>query len=229
MTQEAVIEGYTEFVSEAIARTSEEFSVSRALKSGGGPGGNIIDKLLKNSSRVNRTVVNPELERFRDRAFDQFGVLLAYAESDKDIDAYREEIVSRGPFEAELREDLSDERREEVITYMLGRYEAFVEAMTPILESPEDEFWDAILSELTADEAHDLVDEHFRYTQPLREYPDAFRLAVTVDPADILGPLGSVLASPFEVVYTDEAIRASTAAEEAVIEEAKKDIDAKFG
>lgn len=228
MTQEAVIEGYTEFVSEAIARTSEEFSLTRVLRSGGGPGGSAVDKLLKNSSRVNRKVVNPELERFRDCAFDQFGVLLAYAESDKDIDAYREEIVSRGPFENELREDLSDEKREEVITYMLGRYDAFVDAMDPVLESPEDEFWDAILAELTAEEAHDLVDEHFRYTQPLREYPDAFRLAVTVDPADILGPLASVLASPFEVVYTDEAIRASTAAEEAVIQEAKEDIDAKF-
>lgn len=229
MTREAVVQGYERFVSDAIERTVEEFSLTRAVQNGvDAPGGGVVDKLLKNSGRVRRKVVQPELELYRDRAFEQFDIILDYAESDEDIDAYREQIVAAGAFENELREGLPAERREEVLDFMMGRYERFGEALVPLLDSPETGFWNAAVAALTADQARELVEEHFRYTKPLREYPDAFRLVATINGTDVLGPFGLAFGS-IDVVYTEEAIRATTLAEEAVIEDAKADIETRFG
>ena len=229
MTREAVVEGYERFVGDAIERTVEEFSLTRAVQNGvEAPGGGVVDKLLKNSGRVQRKVVQPELEMYRDRAFEQFEVLLEYVEADEDIDAYRERFVEVGAFENELRGDLPPERREEVLGFMLERYEQFGEALVPLLESSEDRFWDAAVAESTADEARQLVEEHFRYTEPLREYPDAFQLVATINGTDVLGPFGLAFGS-VDVVYTEEAIRATAVAEEAVIETVKNEINERFG
>jgi len=228
VTRDAVVQGYERFVGDAIERTVEEFSLTRALQNGAEtPGGGFVDRLLKNSEQVRRRVVQPELATYRDRAFEQFDILLEYVESDEDIEAYRETLVAAGAFENELREDLPKDRREEVLGFMLDRYERFGDALVPLLESPEDAFWDAAVTALSADEARALVEEHFRYTRPLREYPDAFRLATTVDATDVFGPFG-LLAGSITVVYTEEAIRATAAAEEAVIRDAKREIDERF-
>ncbi len=228
MTREAVVEGYERFLGDAVEQTVEAFSLTRAVQNGvETPGSGLVDKLLKNSERVQQTVVQPELEALRDRAFEQFDVLLDYAESDEGIEAYREPLTSVGAFETELRDDLSPERREEVLDFMVGRYERFGDALVPLLESDETEFWPAAVAALTADQAHELVEEHFRYTKPLREYPDAFRLVATVDASDVIGPFG-LLAGSLTVVYTDEAVRATAAAEDAVIREVKGEIDSRF-
>ncbi len=228
MTREAVVEGYERFLGDAVEQTVEAFSLTRAVQNGvETPGSGLVDKLLKNSERVQQTVVQPELEAFRDRAFEQFDVLLDYAESDEGIEAYRDPLTSVGAFETELRDDLSPERREEVLDFMVGRYERFGDALVPLLESDETEFWPAAVAALTADQAHELVEEHFRYTRPLREYPDAFRLVATVDASDVIGPFG-LLAGSLTVVYTDEAVRATAAAEDAVIREVKGEIDSRF-
>jgi hypothetical protein len=228
VTREAVVQGYERFVGDAIEQTVEEFSLTRAVQNGvEAPGGGVVDKLLKNSGRVQRKVVQPELEMYRDRAFDQFDLLLEYIESGEEIDAYRDRFVEVGAFENELREDLPTERREEVLDFMMDRYERFGEALVPLLESPETEFWDAAVAELTADASRNLVEEHFRYTKPLREYPNAFRLVATINGTDVFGPFGLAFGS-LDVVYTDEAIRATAVAEEAVIEEAKDEIAERF-
>ncbi len=228
MTREAVVEGYERFLGDAVEQTVEAFSLTRAVQNGvETPGSGLVDKLLKNSERVQQTVVQPELEGFRDRAFEQFDVLLDYAESDEGIEAYRDPLTSVGAFETELRDDLSPERREEVLDFMVGRYERFGDALVPLLESDETEFWPAAVAALNADQAHELVEEHFRYTKPLREYPDAFRLVATVDASDVIGPFG-LLAGSLTVVYTDEAVRATAAAEDTVIREVKGEIDSRF-
>ena len=228
MTREAVVEGYEWFLDDAIEQTVEEFSLGRAVQNGvETPGSGLVDGVLKNSEQIRRTVVQPELERFRDRAFEQFDVLLDYAESDAEIEAYREPLTSVGAFETELRDDLPAERREEVLDFTLARHERFGDALVPLLESDETGFWAAAVAALTADQARELVEEQFRYTEPLRKYPDAFELATTVDLSDVLGPLG-LLAGSVTVVYTEEAIRATAAAEKTVIQNTRREIDRRF-
>lgn len=229
MTREAVVEGYERFVGDAIEQTAEEFSMSRALQGGASaPGSKIVDKLMNNSGRVRRKVVEPELETYRERAFDQFIVILAYVESDDPIEAYRDKLLETGAFENDLRDDLPEDRRETVVTYLLDRYEALGAAIEPLIERPEDEFWAAATAALTDEQARELVDEHFRFTKPIQEYPDAFRMTVTIDPSDILGPFAALMSS-IRVEYTDEAIRATTTAEEQIINQSHQKIDTHFG
>jgi hypothetical protein len=230
VTREAVVQGFEEFIGDAIDESMSEFSISRALKSGArGPGDAVIDNLLKNSGRLRRTVVEPELQAYRERAFEQFSLILDYAESDEDIESYSEAILDAGAFENEIRDDISEKRREEVLEYMLSRHRALGDAVEPLLDSPEDRFWDAAVAELDAEQSRQLVEQHFSYTQPIREYPAAFEFATTIDTSDVLGVFGSLLGgSTIEVEYTDEAFRALTVAEETVIESAMEDIDDHF-
>lgn len=63
--------------------TREEFSVGRALRGTGlGPGGTVVDRLRRNAETLERRVVEPELTRYRERALEQFDVVLEYAEID---------------------------------------------------------------------------------------------------------------------------------------------------
>jgi AcrR family transcriptional regulator len=231
VTREAVVQGFEQFIGDAIEQSMSEFSISRALQNGvRGPGGAAVDQLLNNSRRLHRRVVEPELEMYRERTFEQFSLVLDYAEGDQDIEAFREDLLTTGAFENEIRDDLSEERRQEVHDYLVARYERLGDAVEPLVESPEDEFWAAATDTLTADEARSLVEKHFAYTQPLREYPEVFRLSTTVNTTDVLGVFGSLLGgTKIEVEYTDEALRALSLAEESVIESAKEDIETRFG
>jgi hypothetical protein len=228
VTREAVVEGYERFVGDAIELTVEEFSMSRALSSGVSGSSRVVDKLLDNSDRLREHVVEPELDTYRTRAFDQLDVLLDYAESEASIDAYHDELLATGPFENELREDLPEDRLRDIVTYILGRHKRFAQALVPLIDSPESEFWPAVLAELDAERAHELVDEHFRYTEPLREYPDAFRMSTSIDPSDVLGPFGTFMMGSITVEYTDEAIRAATAAEQEILERTRQKVDDRF-
>jgi hypothetical protein len=230
VTREAVVQGFETFIGDAIDESMSEFSISRVLQNGvRGPGGAVVDSLVENSGRLRRRVVEPELETYRQRAYDQFSLILDYAESDENIEAYREEILSTGAFERDIREDIDDQHRQEVLDYMLSRHKGLGDAVVPLLESPEDSFWEAAVAEMDVETSRDLVRRHFAYTQPIREYPEAFRFATTVDTSDVLGMFGSVLGgSTIDVEYTDEAFRALTVSEERVIESVMADIDRHF-
>jgi hypothetical protein len=230
VTREAVVQGFETFIGDAIDESMSEFSISRVLQSGvRGPGSAVVDSLMENSGRLHSRVVEPELETYRQQAYDQFSLILDYAESDEDIEAYRDDILSTGALERDIRDDLDDERRQEVLDYMLSRHKGLGDAVVPLIDSPEETFWDAAVAEMDVETSRDLVRRHFAYTQPIREYPEAFRFATTVDTSDVLGMFGSILGgSTIEVEYTDEAFRALTVAEENVIESVMQDIDRHF-
>lgn len=231
MTREAVESGFEHFLDDAIEATAQEFSVARVLKDGSrGPGGAVVDRLLKNSQAVHRTVVEPELNEYRRLTFEQFKLLLDAMESSDDVESYREEILAAGGFTDELCSDLSPTERERVREDLFDHHRQLGQAVEPLLSSPESSFWGAARTELTRGEAEQLVAEHFAFTEPLRANRTAFRMETTIDVADVVGGLARVLgsAAQLDVEYTDEAIRAMRRAEKTVIHEAKRDVDRRF-
>ena len=231
MTREAVIEGFERFVGDAIEETIAEFSLSRALQNGvSGPGRGAIDRLLKNSETVHRTVVQPELESYREQVFDQFAVILTYADSGGTFDNYCEEILAADAFASSLRPGLSETRRVAVQGSLLTRHRQLGDAVTPLVESPEPRFWDAARTELDRGQAETLVEEHFAFTRPLRDHQDALQLETTVDIGEVVGGFATLLGrtARLDVDYTDEAIRAMCHAEQAVIRDAKREVDRQF-
>lgn len=222
--------GFERFVGDAIEETATEFSVSRALRQGiRGPGGKTVDSLLKNSDLLRDRVVQPELDSYREQTVTQFDVLLDWVETDANIEGYRREILDAGSFVDSIRDDLSAQRRRQVEDSLLAHHEALGEAVEPLVNTPEDEFWAAAEAVLATDEARRLIEEHFAFTGPVREHRGAFEMVTAIDPSALLGGLGGLLApGSIDIEYTDEAIRSMRRAERTVIAEANRELDCRF-
>jgi hypothetical protein len=229
MTREAVEEGFELFLESAIDVTFEEFSVARAFRGSRGATGAVVDKLLKNSDALHQRVVTPEIEEYRRRTLDQFGVVLDYVESDGDIEHYREDILETGPVVESIRTDISSQRRESVHESLLEQQLGLGEAVEPLIETEKSAFWPAVTETLSREDATTLVSEHFAFTQPLRSNREAIAMTARVEPSEILGGIAGMLPTKaFEVEYTGEALRSMYRAEQAVIQEAEQEIAERF-
>jgi hypothetical protein len=226
MTRQAVMDGFEQFVGDAIEQTAAEFSVSRVL---GGSQGGMVDKLLGSSENLQETLVEPKLAEHRQEIISQFDVILDYVESDSSIDEYQTAILDADAFADSLRPGLPDERRQTVVDELLERHRRLGDAVEPVLLSEESDFWVAARDALTEGEATQLVEEHFAFTGSLRDHRGAFTMKTTIDPGEVLGGIGGMLGgSEIEIEYTDEALRAMRHAEREVIADAKSKVDAQF-
>jgi hypothetical protein len=226
MTRAAVMEGFEQFLGDAIEQTGEEFSVSRVL---GGDSGGALDQFLGNSDVLHEKLVEPELAAYEEETITQFERILDGVEADDPIEEYREEILDAGPFTDNIRSDVDEETRRDVEGSLFERHVGLGEAVEPLLHSAEEQFWDAVVAELDPEVAGEMVEEHFAFTGPLQEHRSTLEMTVTFDPEEVLGGLGGMLGgSSFDVEFTDEALRAMRHAERAVIAEAKGEIDDRF-
>lgn len=232
MTRAAVERGFASFVDDLVAETRAEFSVARALRRGvRGPGGRLVDRLLAESGTLRRRVVEPELDVYRRRARRQFDAVLDFVESTEPFAAHAERVLAADSFWEARRPDLPRARRETVREALLERNRRLGEAVAPMVASPADEFWDAVADALTLAEAESFVAEQFAFTRPLVEHRDAFVLATSFDPAEVLGGVGGLLAGGLptvEVEFTDEAVRAMRRAEAVVVEETTRELRRRF-
>lgn len=232
MTRAAVREGFEHFVADAIDVTADHFSVARALRSGvSGPGASVVDRLLTNSDTIWQRVVEPELQTYRKDTLTQFDAILDYAESDAGIDEFREQILEHDAFVSAIHEDVTPARRAEVIEALLERHRKLGDATVPLIESSEDDFWEAARTTIDREAAERLVEQRFVFVEPVRPYTDVIAMRTTLDPGELLGGLGGLLGGglpTLDVEYTDEAIRAMRRAEQEVIADAKREIDRRF-
>ena len=229
MTRQAVEETFEEFIDDIIEMSLSEFDVVAALQGGSNVGSRLVSNLLKNSDRLNRKVIQPELADYRNQVTTQFGVLLDYAEDDGATFAeYRDAVLEHEVYYHQLRDDVSEQRREEIVEALLTRQRDLIEAAQPLVDSPESEFWAAAEDSIDYERATDLVEQHFTFTDPLREYPDAFRFDVAVDTGDIVPGLFSIGFPTVTIEYTDEVVRALQAAEATVVEQTLEAVDRRF-
>jgi hypothetical protein len=232
VTREAARAGFERFVEDAITHTAEQFSVSRALRQGvRGPGGKVVDQLLKDSETLWERVVQPELDAYRDEILQQFDIVLDYAQSDQPIDAYREDLLAVDSYAGALRDDISGEKRETIHDELVARHRGLGDAVAPIVSADADDFWTATSDVFDRERATELVEDHFTFTTPLQERRHAYVMQTAFDPSDVLGGLGSLLGGGLprvEVEYTDEALRSMRRAEQQVISETKRQLDQHF-
>lgn len=229
MTRHAAKSGFETFLGAAVEATREEFSVGRALRGTGfGLGGSVVDRLRGDVAALERRVVEPELDAYRADAMRQFDVVLDYAAGGESIDAYAAELLARDGYYEALDDGVSDRTATAVRDAIIERNRRLGDAVRPIVDRPETEFWTATTAALSEDEAVELVEDAFPFTGVLREYPDAFTFEVRIDPGTVLGgPLAGALPD-VSVEYTDEARRAMRRAERRVIEETKRELAARF-
>ncbi len=229
MTREAVRTGFEEFVGDIVDTAYAEFDVVAVLRGESGASGRLLNKLLKNNRRLDQRVVRPELREYRRQVLDQFEPVLDYAAAaEDDFDDYRDRIRETDVYLAHLRPSVRGDRRRAIEAAELDRQRRLAEAARPLVDSSETDFWAAAADALDRDHAHDLVQTHFTFTDPLRENPGAFIFETEIDPGDVIGgPLAGRLPT-VTVEYTDEVMRVLEHAETIVVEQALSELDRRF-
>ena len=229
MTRAAALAGVERFVDDAVEATRSEFSVERALRGTGlGPGGAVVDQLRRNARSLERRVVEPELETYRQQSVKQLEILLDAVATDRPIDAVADKLIAADGYLDSLDPDIDDSTRTAVTDAVLQRLERLGEALAPIVSHPSDEFWAAVTGSYDRDPAVSLVENRLPFTTILQQHRTAFAFVVRLDPESILGsPLARTLPS-VSLEYTDEAIRAMRRAEKRVVHETKREVHRQY-
>lgn len=229
MSRTAARAGFETFLDSTVRATREEFSVERVLRGTGlGPVGAVVDRLRQDAEALERRVIEPELATHRERALDQFDVVLEYAESDEPIEGIGEDLLEHDSYVGSLEDRTPTRKREALVRDVIERNRRLGDAVRPIVDRPEDDFWSATTAAFDRAEAIELIERVFPFTGPLRRHRDAIVLAIRLDPRDVIGgPIAAGLPS-LEIEYTDEVIRAMHRAERRVIHGMRDEIRDRF-
>lgn len=229
MTRDAVAEGLNRFVTETIDAAYEEVDVTAVVAGRTTGGGRALSRVLKNNRLLEEHVVRPLLSEYERETMAGFEVVIDYAANpDDDFADYRDDVLAHDAYVTALRDDLPADRRAEVLDALADRHRRLGEAAVPLVAADENEFWAAVEATFEADEIRSLVEEHFAFTTPLREYPDAFVFDTELDLGDVLnGPLAAA-APTIRLEFTDEVRRVMSRAEETTIQRTLRDIDRRY-
>lgn len=223
MSRRAAEAGFERFLDSTVTAIRREFSVERALRGTGlGPGGRLVDRVRTHDDALERRLLEPEFDAYRERSLEQFRLLLDCVESDEPIEAFEDELLAHDSYVEALDSTVTPRQRATVTEEILDRLRRLGTGVEPIVRRPEDRFWPATAAAFTRAEATALVEEAFPFTGPLRAHRDLFVFEVEIDPGEVLGgPFASAFPS-VTVDYTDEAVHAMTRAEQRVIHELKE-------
>ena len=229
MSRRAAAAGFEHFLEPTMTEIRREFSVGRALEGTGlGPGGHVIDQVRQHADTIERRLVDPEFQRYRDRSLAQFRVLLDAVESDHPLEAFDDALLAHDSYLEALKPSVTSEQRAMVTEMILTRLYRLGNGLEPIVQRPEDEFWAAAEVAFDREEAMILVGEVFPFTDPLRTHRHLFAFEARIDPSEILGgPFASALPS-VTIEYTDEATRAMTRAEKSIVRELEAEVRSRF-
>jgi len=190
-SREAVLGKFEEFMEEIIDDALTEFEPLRIVNMNRLPGN-------KTAKSVLRPLIEDELSRFRENIERQFEIVMNYAETGN-AEEHKEEFLRSDIFYKNFKGD--DRRRIE--SDLMERMRNMGDDMRPLLETGEDDFWDAAIASYDEDEARRMLPKHFAYTGTVRGYRDSLNMTVEI---------GAGLLST-EIEYTDEAMRVLDIAE----------------
>lgn len=230
MSRRAAEEGFERFLDPTVTAIRREFSVERALRGTGlGAGGRVVDRLRAHGDALERRLVAPEFDAYRERSLEQFRVLLDYVESDEPIAAFEDELLAHDSYVDALDPTVTPRQRTAVTEDVIERLRRLGAGIEPIVRRPEDRFWPAMEAAFARSEAMTLVEEAFPFTGPLRAHRDLLVFEVEIRPDEVIGgPFARTLPS-VTIDYTEEAVRAMTRAERQVVHELKGEVRSRIG
>jgi len=128
---------------------------------------------------------------------------------DDGVEAHKEDFVENDAFYRSYEGDRDDEFREALVE----RLRETRDALEPVVETEEDDFWDAVREAYDHEEAAEQLSKLFTATETAEQFSDGIVMEIDV-------PVGSG-----KYTYTDESLRsfgvAEERAEEKLAEEAK--------
>lgn len=205
---EKVIDQFHVFVDKVIDYSLSEFKPFKIVHLDRLPGN-------KTAKSVLTPIIKDELKVYREAIKQQFNVVVGYAEAELDGDVNREEFhrafIQSDPFYQNYEGRFEKREFEEDL---IARLEDMGGDMAVLIESGEEEFWDAVFDCFDEDEARMMLNKHFTQTPMLDQYLEDIELTLQIG--------GRFINK--EIEYTDEAIRTIKYAET----ELKEDIGEKL-
>lgn len=219
MTRAALEAGFSKYVDDIISEAYDAFDVTAAFRGRTSQSGQLVSALVKKNAVLDRYVVQPELQSYKEDVLQQVQPILDYAaDPDADFAEYHDAVLAHDTYYQELREDISTERRQEIRDHLLDRQRRLGDAAAPLVEADEDEFWPAVEATLSRQAAESLIETHFAFTEPLREYPDAFTFDAELDVGEVMGGPLAIGAPTLRLDFTDEVRRVLIRAEQRTID-----------
>lgn len=197
MGKEAVREQLHAFLDDVTEYALEEFDVLRVVYLGWLPLSGLQNRFWK---WLLGPVIDSELNVIKISLQNEFNIIVDYAEDaidgEADVDDYRTRFLENDLF----YQCYDGPRADELERDLMERLEEIGQDIAPIIASEPDEFWSAVIASYEYDEAVELFDHHFSWTEGLVEqYGDDMRLALEI--------------GPIALPYTREALRVLPLAE----------------
>ncbi len=207
MTEEAVRKKLDKFVHTVAIRSLDELDPVNVLDVDVNLPGDKIKSAMRDDIRQEMATVKARFQ-------DQMGVAVDYSLAGNgsfdehkaeflDVDVFYNSYEGNGETEQAFRDDLAEYFRETS------------EGIRPLVESDEDEYWDAMVDSYTKEEAAEMLNAHFSRVDIVEKYKDDMVMEMELDTG-----------LPIEKMeYTDEAIRIFGLGEKAMRERVQKQLD----
>lgn len=192
MTEEAVRKQFDAFIDRMSAYVADEVDPLNA-----------VDAPIRIPRGAANAVLRPLVRREVDSvgaSFEEKFVIVVDCAAGDTVEERRDDYLRADAFYTNATRDVRDELGEELVESlrtMSGNIE-------PLVESDRDRFWEAVAEVYDEEGAKAAIRDGFDYSETARKYAGSVDLTVTVR-AGFLSK---------EIEYTDEAVRALTAAEE---------------
>lgn len=199
MSREAVETEFDLFFDEMIDFAKQEMSPTRTMSGITVPvADSTIKEVMGDQIEESMEEVQEDMEQQRDIVLNYAEDIAEGADSDTTRHQYEETFLQTNP----VYKNYEGPREEELRTELLGHLDEVAEDLAPVIDAPEDDFWDAMTATVpTYEEARDLLNKHFSQAETFREYQSG------IDMEDEVEVGKSIFTKTFTVDYTDEAIR----------------------
>ncbi|MFP4632513.1 MAG: hypothetical protein ACLFMT_03640 [Halobacteriales archaeon] len=140
-----------------------------------------------------RSELRQETARIKARFQEQTEVIVDYAAEDGGAEDYLDDYLASDLYYQAYDGEKETDFRDDLLDYL----RTTGDNLRPVVESPEDDFWDAVLDVYTGPEALEVFDYHFDRSRIVRDYVEGLDLRMQVDTGLPIG----------ELEYTEESLR----------------------
>ncbi|MFW5929351.1 MAG: hypothetical protein ACOCT0_02905 [Halobacteriota archaeon] len=211
MTERAVRHKLGRFVHTVAIRSLDELNPLNVLD----VDVNLPGDKLKSAMRDD---IRQEMASVKARFQDQADVMVDYSlERNGRYDDYLEEFLANDVFYSHYHGN--GDGRESFQRELKEYFDENTENLAPLIESPEDDFWDAVRDVYGREEARDVLGTHFSRADIIEKYTDGIVLNMELDtglPID-------------EMEYTDEGVRIFAVGERQMREQVDEQLDKLYG
>ncbi len=207
MTEEAVRKKVDKFVHTVAIQSLDELDPLNVLDVDVNLPGDKIKSAMRDDIRQEMATVKArfqdQMEAAVDYSVEGNGTFEEHRDEFLDVDVFYNSYEGNGERKQEFKDDLTE------------YFETVSEGFEPLVESEEDEYWDAMVDSYTKEEAAEVLDAHFSRVDIVEKYTDDMVMEMELDTG-----------LPIEKMeYTDEAVRIFGVGEQTMRDRVHKQLD----